>query len=133
METRHRKRRLITDPGMVSDPSSELQPTLRQPSIAPFPLGSRNAKDSSYNDMAGGKYYSTKIQTKEWNIAKKYLRFKMTVNKWDFIITATSHDNLKNPHDHDSPPYNDTIADLQNQEHPQSAMEGGYSLITDAS
>ena len=61
METRHRKRRLITDPGIVSDPSSELQPTVRQPPTVPYPLGSQNAKESSYNDMDRGKYYSTEV------------------------------------------------------------------------
>ena len=68
---------------MVSDPSSELQPTVRQPPIAPFPLGSQNTKDSSYNDVERGKFYSIEIfgkyQTKIADLL--YSRFKMTVNK----------------------------------------------------
>ena len=53
METRHRKRRLITDSVMASDPSSELQPSGRQPSIIPFSLGSQNPSNFPRNDMAG--------------------------------------------------------------------------------
>ena len=59
METRQRKKRLITDSGMVSDPSSELQPSVRQPSTTPFPLDSRNANGCPDNDMSRGKYYLT--------------------------------------------------------------------------
>ena len=59
METRQRKRRLITDSGMVSDPSSELQPSVRQPSIKSFIPDSQNVNGSPYNDMARGKYYLT--------------------------------------------------------------------------
>ena len=52
METRHRKKRLITDSGIMSDPSSELQPSVKQPSDAPFPLGSQNQNNSTHNDIA---------------------------------------------------------------------------------
>ena len=51
METRHRKRRLITDSGIVSDPSSEIQPSVRQASVAPFPLGLQNENNSARNDI----------------------------------------------------------------------------------
>ena len=52
METRHRKRRLITDSGIVSDPSSEIQPSVRQASAAPFPLGLQNENNTPRNDIA---------------------------------------------------------------------------------
>ena len=53
METRHRKRRLITESVLVSDPSSDMKPSVRQPSIIPSPLGSQNQSNFPRNDMAG--------------------------------------------------------------------------------
>ena len=42
----------MADSVMLSDPSSELQPSVRQPSDAPFPLGSQNENNSTRNDIA---------------------------------------------------------------------------------
>ena len=43
----------MADSVMLSDPSSELQPSGRQPSIIPFSLGSQNPSNFPRNDMAG--------------------------------------------------------------------------------